>query len=449
MNSIALSIIEKLTTSYLRGLETKDQDSSLKRNKEDVHLAKYLAKDSVIFDQSPSELLYFSLIKEKEKSEILFEDKSALKQVNVPLEQSKKVANKQKQGKKKKNSKNHDKDVSQLIGGSLSYGYEQFSPPKQEEIYSLENMLRAIEYLVREKGKPLEDFKMLSLRRNLHLLMTIPISKQTTSFNLIYWNGLIFLSYDWKSSEKSKETRKENASDKRADNLRLLQYTGFAFERLITSSPASVSFDDNSITSFYSLVSHKVGEIPIHFTAEIDACKDITKDGLSNYIELKARAIPSGPKGRANSSFQRKLLSAYCQNKLIGSQNLVIGFRSPELKVSSIKRYETNELNGIINKEPVYFTENSTLNCSKMVKWYKLVISWITEHNQITTVDHDASVPLAYRLEFTLKDKVMESCLEINPVEEQDVQSLIKELIPPWFQKFMNENKNKKRNDYR
>lgn len=384
MDSLPLSILEDLSPS------SKESDPK------DVFVYEALVENSEQFTVPPTETLYYT----KTGDSIEFNELSGLKKILIPIDPKKKT------GKKKK------KPVASIIGSDLVHGFEDFTKPSLETIFQLNDLFSSIKYAIEHEHALKTDFNIISLRRNLLLLMTCPLSNKELSFNVIYWRGLIIFDYNWQLEPQVKEDELTNK----------LQYSGFQFERIITDAT-----DDT--TSFYTFVSHAVNEIPIHFTAEIDATKTSGKYGLSNYIELKTHTqLKSNPRTHFNYNFQKKLLRTWCQNKLVDCTNTAIGFRSSSFTLSSIQKFEATEMAKLLNSAPVEVYDGCQLNTTKIFKWYKLAISAISKYNP-----GESNV---CTLKYNIKDIKKDSGLSFHAVDEKQGAMIIDRTIPRWFQDY-------------
>ncbi|KAK6459052.1 uncharacterized protein RJT20DRAFT_124196 [Scheffersomyces xylosifermentans] len=525
MRIVSLSILEKLSLGYLKDLERrKNEGATFYEETQDGFLSQFYCKGMESLDQTftklPTEILNYTKINNAIENTIVFGDLSGLKALNIPIG---KRGNKTSKHSKRKESSPAKLTFSNLIGSDLTNGFENFKRVNRAEVYQMEDLYRSIEFVINKKTQSINDFKFITLRRNLLSMLNVPIKKEPLQFNVIYWQNLIIIAYDWQSEPNDSMDNiinNESNADRNTLFLRLLQYSGFKFEELLTSNdngmesskrtnyitknikkekeniqttirkakePTEVESDvdmdlsklecadlmaksiskcyssenednkkniiaeeeekkikeeheDNETTAFYTLINHEVNDIPVHFTAEIDACKIPMKSGTSNYVELKTHnVLPSGDvKIKATSKLQKKLLSTYCQNKLIGCQDVVIGFRTSDFRLASIKSYDNNELSNIINNDPVFLTHTCALNGAKIFKWYKLLITWIENHNSKVTKDHSASEPLIYSLKFKRAEELIDSYLEFFPIEDKEAQVIFDQSVPLWFQEFTN-----------
>ena len=116
---------------------------------------------------------------------------------------------------------------------------------------------------------------------------------------------------------------------------KLIQYTGFKFEEVVSEGTRDLNF--------YTVVQHCVDNIPVIYTAEVD-CSIDKETGLENYIELKTHTKLADDKISTINKLNKKLLSTFIQTKFIDCQHSIIGFRSTDLKIASIKNTHKENL---------------------------------------------------------------------------------------------------------
>lgn len=356
----------------------------------------------------PVELLCYT---KTATGEIKINDKQGLKILNIPVGQRRRTK-----------AKNDTK----LIGADLSEGFSNFKRPGNNEIYKLDTLCTAFRgYLegIEHSQKPEHDLKpcVISLRRNLLMLMQIPLYHwKECRFNVISWKGLIILDYDWKYFDDDIAAKLSGLSLSSKD-LELLQYTGFKFETLITLTP-------EEICDFYSLVSQDHGEFNTIFTAEIDAAVS-GLESLSSYVELKTHGQT---KSNMDSKLSAKLISTWCQTKLVGGKYAVVGFRSKDNRLSSIKKYNTNEIGNLIQPHLPKLPNNLTITCNNLLQWYKHTLKWLVAR---VSEDPTAEKAPVFKLHYLPGPTVSDSCLLLDQVD--DGESIFRETIPDWFQSYM------------
>ncbi|EMG48523.1 hypothetical protein G210_0897 [Candida maltosa Xu316] len=385
MDEIYLDILEKFDNLDLDDDKPEDQ------------LISECLKSSEIFSSPCEECTFYTDTDKK----ISFEDVSGLNVIRLQLAPHKRKAKNQKK----------QKPTHKIIGADLTEGYSDFQFQDPKNIYSLNGILNSVKYLINEKSYKLSDFKVVTLRRHLKKLMDIPIYKQPIQFYVVYWKGLIFLVYDWEMEPKISD-----------NSVKLIQYAGFKFEDVLC--------EGNSQSRFYSVVKHSIDDdIPVLYSAEID-CAIVKQPGTSNYVELKTHTKLPNDKYATVNKLNKKLLSTYIQNKFVDCQHTVIGFRSDDLKLAAIKTYSESDIASSVNSLPIYSTPDSKITTKSIFLWYKLVMTWIARKK----ID-DNEKPKLFRLSFTREVILTDSNLSMEEIQNQEI---IDNIIPEWFQTFIN-----------
>ncbi|CAK9436947.1 uncharacterized protein LODBEIA_P14500 [Lodderomyces beijingensis] len=355
------------------------------------------------FTQSPSEICYFT----KDGDELKFNDTAGLDVIGIPIGAS---TSTNKRSSKKTSSQSYEP----IVGARLTEGFDAYTHPSLDQIYSLEDLFKALKHQVSSGKLSLKDLKFITLRRHLQKLMNVPLNKQPIQFNVIYWNGLIFFIYDWEA---------EDAAQNEEDQfLRMLQYSGFRFEKVLTRSDTE--------SKYYTVVNHKVGDTPVTYSAEID-CGIDKCSGLDNYVELKTHFKVLDDRLRTLNKLHRKLMSLYCQNKFVSCEHSVIGFRTADFNLASVKKYTDLELKGLLRSSPIFLTHGCLINTRHIFQWYNLVIRWISERKIIDTE------PKIFTLCFERAEELMDSKLSLKPVNPAESNRIFNNSIPKWFQDFI------------
>ena len=134
------------------------------------------------FSRDPEELCHYT----KEDTTLKFADISGLDQVKISFGPQ----NKKKRQKKRENEP-------PLIGACLSEGFHDFVLSNLDIVYLLDDIFKSVQHLIESHTLSRDKLKVLTTRRHLMKLMSIPLNKQPVSFDVIYWRGLIIFAYDW------------------------------------------------------------------------------------------------------------------------------------------------------------------------------------------------------------------------------------------------------------
>lgn len=400
MKKLPLSLFYKLSKEYPKDETIEDEIENL------------ICSIDSWRDEKPTEILHYT---RTVTGEIRPNDKQGLKSLNISIGKGKKVKSKISEG---------------IIGSDLKAGYEGFKRASTKEIYQLDGLFTSLKYYLEDAENKQKSFKrmqlsIISLRRNLLMLMLIPLNyRKELRFNVIYWKGMIILDNDWEYFEEDISKRMSKLSLSRRNNTDLLQYTGFKFEDLITLAP------DKS-NDFYTLVSQNFDNFNTLFTAEVDAgIADTTS--LSSYVELKTH---SQTKSQIDFKLASKLITSWCQTKLVDGKHVVIGFRSKSYNLTSIKKYQTNEITNLLNLYPLKLADHSTITCKKLVRWYKCILKWIVDLIQEESEDEDYKV---FKIHYSTEISPSDSFLSLETIHDKTRSDIFSQTIPQWFQEYIN-----------
>ncbi|KAI5954551.1 DXO1 [Candida jiufengensis] len=397
LDELKLSIFEDLVNQNY-----KEDNNGSKDNLLDYHI-------------EPEQLCYYS---KKSNNDIEYDNSSGLSEIKIPIIPSKNKS-------KSKNNK-REKPQDPIIGSCLTTGFDEYIHPTLNEIYSFDDLFKSIIHLHNKRVILKKDFKIITLRRHLQKLMNIPLDKQEVKFNVIYWKGIIFFAYDWEENKQEEEYTSKQLTQ------RLLQYSGFKFEQILTEKVE----ERNENSNFFTVSQHKINnKIPIIYSAEID-CGISNEATFENYVELKTHSKLNDDKLKTLNKLYRKLMKMYCQNKFISSNYSVIGFRSLDFKLMSIKKYTNYELVGLFNSNPIFLTHSCSINTKHIFQWYNIVMNWIVEKEK--EIANHVDKPVVLKLSFDRELELMDSNLNFHEIKnETETIKIFNSIIPPWFKEFI------------
>lgn len=401
MKKLPFSLFKRLSESNLEQKEKHDEIDRLILSTEPVS------------NERPTQLLYYT---RTSGGEVKPNDTKGLKSLSISVNNGKRQ--------KQKNS-------TKVIGSDLTKGYDSFKKTSNSEIYQLDGLFAALKYHLqnsKDKQTNLDKLRssVISLRRNMLMLMQIPMYPwKECRFNIIFWKGIIIIDFDWEYFEEDISTRMSKMSLSHRNNTDLLMYTGFKFEELITK-------DSEGTGDFYTLVEQEFDKFNTIITAEIDASID-SKPDLSSYVELKTH---SQTKSQMDFKLASKLMSSWCQTKLVNGKYVVVGFRSKGYNLASVKKYETNEITNLLNLHSLRLSDNTTITSRKLVRWYHCILKWLVElvRDNVNTEEFQV-----FKMHYLPEQPVEESSLSLLDVDGSSATSIFNDTIPPWFQEYFNE----------
>lgn len=402
MDRLPLVVLQRLSRLHIELLKDKEYEEY---DNLDRLIFDAIVKNGKGFNEKPEELGRYT--KSKEKLDI--DSYAGLKPLKFKTDAAK-INNLRKTTRGKCSIK------SAVIGSDLSQGFENFKKLDNQSLYLSVDLLQVLkEYGANPEFNEIGKQKsIITLRRNLLILMLLPLTHKECKFNLKCSGNLVFLESDsdyYDLLEKMKNT----SLSKLNSTLALLQYSGFRFEDVITEDN-----DSKDDLAFYTLMKHTVNSTSVIFTAEIDASLNSNSTSPADYVELKTHATLHS-KRQIPTLYIKKLISAWCQMKLIDCKTLIVGFRKPDYKLAAIKKYKTNEITNLINENPLILDKSYSLNCLNLLDWYKIIIEWIS-------CQKDGN----YLLEYILNENLFESYLKITPKNEEVIG------FPNWLQSKLN-----------
>ena len=463
--------------SFFREILKSEHTKQYSSNDNDNISDTPLLISSEIFNEEPEEICHYT----KTSHQLKYNDISGLSVIKIRIDNNnstshlhltKKNRTRKNRTKKKANANacpNRNEKGPSIIGADLKEGFNNdYIRPSQMEIYLLDDVLGSIQYLVSNKLLLMTDLKFITTRRHLSKLMGILLDNQPVAFNVIYWKGLIFFVYDWRfkdeiNAESSHGDDQENdhqnnhqnnhqdnhqsnhqsvnhslveTEAQSADNIRrleLLQYCGFKFEEIITTSQTLTT--SSVFSKFYTVVKHKFNGIPVVYTAEVDCAVD-NVPGLANYVELKTHSILLDDKAKTVNKFLRKLMALYCQNKFISCKNSVVGFRSADCKLASMKTYSERDLVNTLRASPIPFGNGYSFNTKHIFHWYRHVLHWLSTMDDDN--DNNKDNPRVFKLCFERTREFVDSSLVLKPVLENESSTIFNTFVPKRFQDFIN-----------
>lgn len=363
-------------------------------------------------EHAPLEVLHYT---KKSDGSKCYDDKSGLKVLKIPIGRKK--------GKRHKSSKKRNN----IIGADLSIGSESFLKREDKDVFSLQDVFDAVENLVetsadKEKEKLRLQRSIISTRRTLLKLMLLPVNTcKSFAFDIISYKGLVILNYDWNDVQDLTQQLRNFS----LETQMLQQYSGFAFETLMTESSA-----DDQALEYYSLFRLEYSNFDILFSAEIDAATG-TNGGPLTYVELKTH---SDGCFRSPVNISRKFLHSWCQTKLVAGKHVVIGFRLKDFKITSVKAYSTNDLPNSISLPSLRPSPLDTLSCNKIIARYHHLVCWI--YQTVSSVHQDNELmqfKLVCNANHNSDHLISLVATESGPLSTKDKPAL----IPNWLKDYI------------
>ncbi|KAL9601856.1 MAG: hypothetical protein Q9219_002208 [cf. Caloplaca sp. 3 TL-2023] len=134
----------------------------------------------------------------------------------------------------------------------------------------------------------------------------------------------------------------------------------------------------NNNAQYCSVVKTGIGTSKLILGGEVDAIWDIKPPDLShpiNWVELKTAATPNSD--RDLLKYERKLLKFWIQSFLLGVPRIIVGFRSREGVLQSLKELETARIPGMVkHKGKGNWDGNVCINfAAEWLEWLRATIA--------------------------------------------------------------------------
>lgn len=398
MKSLLFSIFSKLSNNYVSKITKEREDINDSNSSLDDFIV-----ESILEPIAPVESMYYS---KTTNGGILMNNREGLKYYQLPIGDG--------NGKRSAKGKT-PKAKAKVIGVDLTEGFSTYKRPTNEDVYSLNELFLVID----RQEEEVEKGSIVSLRRNLLLLMLIPlnVSKEYT-FNVIPCGGYFIVDFDFDADlAGAVDNLTLSEADPSSRLHDMLCFTGLKFEEVVTNSGGGDS-------SFHTVTKHAVKKNPVQIIAEIDASTKVSAPGLSSYVELKTHTSTS----LLDYKLTKKLISTWCQTKLVNGNHVAIGFRkkvASTYTLAAVKSYRTNEIPNLIHSlgHPIHVNvegKNVLVTCQMMLRWYQCIINWIK--CEITSDEKNV-----LKLSYSNKE------LTLRAVDGLTSTKIIEEKIPKWF----------------
>ncbi|KAH7102787.1 RAI1 like PD-XK nuclease-domain-containing protein [Auriculariales sp. MPI-PUGE-AT-0066] len=236
-------------------------------------------------------------------------------------------------------------------GADLTYRYEHWNK-RPEERGRLDTLLKAC--LRPEVASERTRANLVTWRGVMTKILAAPYEdRDGWNLNVMSVNDTLYL-------EEHLTEEKLAAKESLTPRQRLQTYFGYSFESYCTSDvpPHEMSSEDrryrdkimggwggdvDTNVQWCSVVKTKIGNnVRLILGGEVDCVKDKYTGQPDTFVELKTNQVIRNDADRR--FFEKKLLKHYLQSYLLGVQNIVIGFRTPAGALSTVERFQTQQL---------------------------------------------------------------------------------------------------------
>ena len=213
------------------------------------------------------------------------------------------------------------------LPGSLSSGYNDFVPKRDDKAKAEECLLAAVERYAEQTSRA----HFVTYRNNLNkLLATLHCPHDDWCIGLKRLAG-----EQWLLRVRDTPRRRER-EDHQSDGQKLQSYFGYRFEALCTGHDGAIDANDE----YVGLFNCKLGDHRLVVAAEIDCVDD-----SGAFVELKTNKLLASR--RLVGTFERfKMFKFWVQSYLVGVPRIVVGFRDED-ELRKLQSFDTLELPGL------------------------------------------------------------------------------------------------------
>ncbi|KAL2109200.1 hypothetical protein VUR80DRAFT_2819 [Thermomyces stellatus] len=243
------------------------------------------------------------------------------------------------------------------IGVDLSQGFETFDKHDDSQDEHLVSLLKSIVEYEKMNGKV--EAAIVTWRGMMTKILTAPFeSRDGFEMNATSFQGTIFIeeNHEYKIETRRKQERERRPGRFTSDEM---SYWGYKFETLCTlprpwgevsrtEIEARTTERVSNKAQYCSIVTTNMGPTKVCMGGEVDALwgsKPKDPNIPPEWVELKTSVTPRSD--RDIDLFHAKLLKFWAQSYLIGASRVIVGFRTRDGMLESVKELWTAELPGV------------------------------------------------------------------------------------------------------
>ncbi|KAF9019874.1 hypothetical protein BDZ89DRAFT_1072699, partial [Hymenopellis radicata] len=233
------------------------------------------------------------------------------------------------------------------IGAQLSYGYDDWVPPPTED-GKLDDLLRAISRAQRAGNLDLSQINAIAWRGAMTRII-VPSPHDDWEFNVMLVNDIMYL-------EEHISDERMQQEENMPEHQRKAAYYGQAFYSYATThtpptgertgvegGPPGWGGAVRNHVSWCHVVEKELGGVRLLMGGEIHCTRGLG-NGTESFVQLKTSLpVRKGRRGD-KEKYNKKLIKSYFQSLLLGTPEIVIGFRSPSGEVTSVESLKTADI---------------------------------------------------------------------------------------------------------
>ncbi|KDQ53161.1 hypothetical protein JAAARDRAFT_137557 [Jaapia argillacea MUCL 33604] len=310
-------------------------------------------------------------------------------------------------------------------GAELSYGYDRWIK-RPDEKGRIDHLLKA--WVKVRGGGSGGGIGVVLWRGVMTKILIAPYEdREGWDLNVMCINGTMFFEeHLWDERLKEKNDM--------APRQRTQTYYGYAFESWCTSSnpkrPEALpghrrgwGGDVDTNVQWCNVIKTKLGDTRMVIGGEVDCVRGDYNGRNDNLVELKTSMSIRGPQDEAR--FEKKLLKFYFQSFLLGVPEIVVGFRTPNGKLTTIQSFKTLHLPRLVRGKPGAWDPSICLD------WGDRFLSFLKGH--VGQKETAGPEPKVWRVRFVPGVGVSASLLDEEGVKEVEGGEDRVGFLPKWY----------------
>ncbi|EMD33871.1 hypothetical protein CERSUDRAFT_97807 [Gelatoporia subvermispora B] len=323
------------------------------------------------------------------------------------------------------------------LGAELRYGYERWIKRPGEK-GRIDSLLKAVSRAKQTMGggggdggsEWLKGIGVVSWRGVMTKILIAPYeNRDAWELNVMLVDGTLYF------EEHVSDAKLLEMEDMRPHH-RLSTYYGYSFESWSTSSrpdrmeelsghPPGWGGDVDTSVQWCSVVKTKLGDMRMVIGGEVDCVRDKFSGQTASFVELKTSLAIRGPQDEAK--FEKKLLKFYFQSFLLGVPEIVVGFRTPSGRLTTIQSFKTIQIPRLVRGKPDAWDPTICLH------WGNHFLNILKSTLQESSSNAEIDEPRVWRVKFRPRIGIDISLLDREGVNEVQAGEERVGFLPRWY----------------
>jgi len=212
-------------------------------------------------------------------------------------------------------------------------------------------------------------------------------------------------------------------------------YYGYSFESFCTAGSPHAKpgwgGDVDTNVQWCCVVKTKLGDTRLVIGGEVDCVRGKLTETTDTFVELKTSLTLRGPQDEPR--FEKKMLKFYIQSFLLGVPEIIVGFRTPAGKLSTVQSLQTMRMPRMVRGKP------GSWDPSVCLGWAERFLAFVKEAVQgdVRSApgqgEEETPPPVVWRVEFKPGVGISMSQLGLDAVEEAKAGSDRYGFLPRWY----------------